>query len=610
VYSQDTPDIGYPPITNKVAGANDFRVNYLGDAAAGIDERQGILWSSEAQFYHDVNDYRERLLNDTFIRSLNLPPQIETNLISRQFRPDLFIEVPPTLAKPTLEIDELYTVFGLRLYPEANIEAVPLRNRGPYQNYATMPPLSLAYDSEDPVGDYAGILQNWVLGNNGGFPDDSSFDNIWTTNILSAVNNGLSAWASYRYSGKSEVYRYADYSWRIWADRPCGGTNVPCTKGRNLRNVMMADVPSNTSRDGVFPFSMPGNLLNVDGPVPDQMSAMYIAAIFYDIANEAGLGVYKADQIFWKSISTITNNQTFTLKDLGATVQAATHALWPDDRYALDVADVLASRGIPVNGATDFHSNLPGPIGDASTLDSNTSTKFGSLHPDVQPSVNVYGDYTFSTNGYTQPNASLSDYVTYQLYKHSKYGPCDKVALTDGTFTVNSSSAPFNWSYNNDGTFYGELMDRNLGNVVVFAPGAHVRWIRSRQRCPNEATGFYAEDVRPFGFICTKATLNGFSFTVSALSTNQTLKTYQLTIVDPSTNAVGVATYNWTFVDYVGNTNTASGPVVQYAAYLDQPFTISIDRIRGGETNNLTLRERGNDLDRNGGSAFVRNLVP
>ena len=124
------------------------------------------------------------------------------------------------------------------------------------------------------------------------------------------------------------------------------------------------------------------------------------------------------------------------------------------------------------------------------------------------------------------------------------------------------------------------------------------------------ATGFYAEDVKPFGFRVIKATPNGFSFTATALSETATNKTYQLAIVDPSTNTLGAATYAWTFTDYLGNTNSVTGSVVQYIAFKDQPFTLSIARTRAAQTDTLTLRERGNDLDRNGGNAFVRNLVP
>jgi hypothetical protein len=48
----------------------------------------------------------------------------------------------------------------------------------------------------------------------------------------------------------------------------------------------------------------------------------------------------------------------------------------------------------------------------------------------------------------------------------------------------------------------------------------------------SEALGFYAEDVRPFGFRVIQATPNGFSFIVTALTETPTNKTYQLTIVD------------------------------------------------------------------------------
>lgn len=181
--------------------------------------------------------------------------------------------------------------------------------------------------------------------------------------------------------------------------------------------------------------------------------------------------------------------------------------------------------------------------------------------------------------------------------------------LTYGSFTVNPS-APFNWSYNSNGTYYLELADRELGNIVVMLPGNVVRSMNSRQRCPNEATGFYAEDVRPFGYTVIKATPNGFSSTASALSETATNKTYQLTIVDPSTATLGAATYAWSFTNYLGTATTAAGSTFQYTAVKDEPLTLSITRTRASQTDTLTLRERGNDLERNGGQAFVRNLVP
>jgi hypothetical protein len=52
------------------------------------------------------------------------------------------------------------------------------------------------------------------------------------------------------------------------------------------------------------------------------------------------------------------------------------------------------------------------------------------------------------------------------------------------------------------------------------------------------------------------------------------------------------------------------GRTCSCSAYLDKPLTISITRTRVSQTDTLTLRERGNDLDRSNGQAFVRNFVP
>src|SRR3974390_31376 len=121
--------------------------------------------------------------------------------------------------------------------------------------------------------------------------------------------------------------------------------------------------------------------------------------------------------------------------------------------------------------------------------------------------------------------------MAFLFYKHSKLGPCDELQLTDGTFAANGA-------YNNDGTYYWAATDRVLENMVLLVPGNTIRWRNMRERCDNEAMGFYAEDVQAFGFIVTEGTPNGFSFTVSALSSNATFKTYQLSIVDPSTNTL------------------------------------------------------------------------
>ncbi len=337
-----------------------------------------------------------------------------------------------------------------------------------------------------------------------------------------------------------------------------------------------------TSGDGVFPFIVyPAGLSSADGPYGSDLAALYFAAIFYDVANEAGLGVHKADLLFWKTFSMITDTNSltrYTMRMFGTNVLEATRALWPDGRYTNDVADVLTSRGVAVNGAANFRDRLPSAIGDSISLETPSANGFGSAHPESQPSSPNYGSTIVSRNGYTLPDTN-AQYVAYHFYKHSKYGPCDALALTDGTFTVTTNG----WYYNTNGTFYTELTDRELGSLVLLAPGRHIRWMRTRQRCPNEATGYYVEDQRPFGFRVIQATSDGFCFT---------------------------AAYAWTVTNHLGSATSMTGTNAFFTVAKDEPFTLRIERTRGTNIAILTLRERGNDLDRGGGQAFVRNLVP
>ncbi len=155
-------------------------------------------------------------------------------------------------------------------------------------------------------------------------------------------------------------------------------------------------------------------------------------------------------------------------------------------------------------------------------------------------------------------------------------------------------------------------------------PGSTLSFRNFRGRCLSEGTvdaaglsGAYWEDVRAFGFIVQEATPNGFSFRVTRLA--EILSTdrrtdrvaYQLDIEDPSLSLpppLGFnADYSWTFTEFDGAVASAAGRRVVYAALADQPFTIAITRTRppinpgdGSRVDTLTLRERGNDLDRNG----------
>ena len=60
----------------------------------------------------------------------------------------------------------------------------------------------------------------------------------------------------------------------------------------------------------------------------------------------------------------------------------------------------------------------------------------------------------------------------------------------------------------------------------------------------------------------------------------------------------GELSYAWTFTEYTGAQNSDSGPTVYYSALTEQPVDIRASRVRGGETNTITLSEPGSALDR------------
>jgi hypothetical protein len=389
-----------------------------------------------------------------------------------------------------------------------------------------------------------------------------------------------------------------------------------------------------TSKNGVFPYQKPSNIPPLLGPIQSDLACMYFGAIFYDIAHDAGLGIHKADLLFWKTISLIDcggspSEPCYPMRKFGRQVQQAARLLWPASGspnvsiYEEDIRQVLLSRGIAVDaplpgepnavaiGAADFRTMLPPSI--CCVESSAGSAPFQAGHPNSQPTVNQYGASLTGAAIYTAPTTDVS-YMAYTFYKHSKYGPCDFVQFRlndDPNWTPACACTP-------NGTLLAQLEDREPGNITLLLPGHQVVLANTRGRCANEALGFYGEDVRPFGFRVLKATPNGFAFTVARTGEDAQRITYELTIVDPSLNLPGSAPggggpaeYAWTFTEFDGAQAQASGQSVPYAALRDQPFTISIDRTRAGRpTENLTLRERGNDLDRGKGQALVLNAVP
>jgi hypothetical protein len=459
----------------------------------GIDQRTSAAYSSVTHLYAHNEAYRRDWSNDAFILGLNLPTEIEQNLLNRQFRPDydpFFTEDPPLLERPTLWLWEgTEADFGyISLYPVVNKMRSKFRTRGPVEPFSSLPTASIAFAREAFVGDYDGLMAFWVLGDNTGWPSESGYGqgSFWQSNVLPPLNDGLSGWSAYRMSGNTEVYKPFYYMLREWADHQgveaCGGTNYACDKGSSVRNVMMFK-ETQTDRNGVFPFVRPNDTYTfnfIDGPIGSDLSAMYIAAIFYDISVEAGLGDDKADQLIWKTISIIDDRLYLPMRMFGRKVQDAARQLWPDANnpgqsiYEQDIHDVLISRGIAVDaplpgepgevaiGSADFNLSLPPSIG-PTVLGFPVET----ANPTFQPSVNSYGALNWFADEYTA-SASPVDYVAYTFYKHSKFGPCD--------FTEFQLPDDLDWDPVNcpecrpNGTVLFRLEDREFGNITVFLP--------------------------------------------------------------------------------------------------------------------------------------------
>jgi hypothetical protein len=632
------------PVVGRFARpTNDFQVNPSGTSSA--DARQNTLWSSEVHLYYYINDFRKRFINDTFVNSLSLPAQASLNLRNRQFRPDLQGIVNSRL--PWTYPNEIQS-----LTPTLWSTSVPANNffSPSRQRLNTVDPLdSTAFDPEYVIAQYAGAAANWITSGTAQWPADPTWGTVgnlsWRTDVRPAVLEGFKLWSAYRYSGRTELNKYAMRVYRRWRGSICGGTNQPaCNKGWNIDNAMMyldsadpvlnnptnASWPANNSDDtllfpygtnyGTNQYGIRNAFGGVEhyGPHNAELGGMFIAGLFYDISKEVGLGDYKADQLFWKTISLLDPSVAIDMTTFAVRVQQAARALFPNTSnpalswYEQDIVDVFASRGVKMNGVTNFLDNVPPAIGmtanpgPGSLITASATVGFGSSIPETQRnSTTGYNFLSFFQNGY-QVTTPGTQYVTYQFYKFSKYGPCDQLDLTNGT--INAPAGSSNPIMNYDGSMAASYKGRSLGNTLIMAPGQTLRFLRRRQSCVSEQDGYYAEDVRPFGFRALKAIPNGFTFSVARIGATSGRYSYRLTAVDPSLTLTGPntgpATYNWTFTEYNGAVVNATGQQVVYNALINQPVTISVTRVRGAQNDNITVRERGNDLDRNSGKQF------
>ena len=394
VDSINDPANGISPIGPLTRSNNDFRVNPFGDAT--IDPRSAILGSAEAHAYFFINDYRKRFLNDAFIDELQLPTQLAQNLKNLQYRPDGLYAGGQQAArqKPTFRVqEEYYSLSGQVFLPIDSVSIAEARTRG--AQYASLPPISLTWDPSLQIGEYAGLAAFWILGSNKGFTNPAFYgDNASASfaNVTPAMSDGLTAWAAYRYTGDPVPFRYTLYGARATASSSTSNVSAGPRpyQSASIRNVMMYD-EANTTADGVFPFSRPTGSNYNNGLIGSDLAGQFFAAIFYDLANDSGLGLHKADLLHWKTISLVTQDVSggsstpYTMRNFALTLQQAARALFPDPRvghagqslYEKQILDVLTSRGIPVNGVANFRNNLPAAIGSyPSTLQISSANGF------------------------------------------------------------------------------------------------------------------------------------------------------------------------------------------------------------------------------------------
>lgn len=642
----------WPNIPNFNRSNNDFRVDPRCSTLVGsdiacpsdTDEREAHLWSTEAHAYYFIDKYRSEIFNPEFILSLGLDTEIERNLLFRQFRPD---SLDPWSGVPTATSHFRATVKELIDHPSEFNEPVLYldflenqlvgfgRTKYPFMGLDQVESNAIQYDPEVFIGDYAGHIAHWVIGDINGFKVGGWFDE-WPTNNLEALNDGLSHWTAYHYSGRSEVYRDAIAASRSWSESPCDTTGSlgtdyysfipasglqiePCDRGYQIDNVMMHSSEtyndSELEANGVFPFQVP-TLFDGLGPGSTELSAIFFSAVFYDIAQRAGLGDKKADKLFWKTISIIGtpegvgNSQSHSMNDFGENVMRASRLLWPDLRYEEDIRNVLSVRGINLDG-NFFKDNLVATAG-PTALNPNG---FYTLHPvphytdDQYPRVaNNYGLFYFYVDEFTFDNASPSDYLSIRFSKYSNMGPCDYIEIRDG-------SGSYAWDDPESGELLWTGEARAFSNKTLLLPNVNnkIRMHVRTKRCSSEVQGAYAEDVNPFGARIVDASPNGFGVEVNDLGWwGTTKKKFDLNIFDPS-NTDDTATYTWELEQVGMPAVTATGlsgdDTFTVMPLVDEPFTLRVTRSKPGEADMIyEVRENARQLGRESGQGLVVDL--
>jgi len=679
----DTDMAEFNPPTGRLNDAhNDFRIGY-----PALDEqlsRNEMSYLIQTHAYYFYTDFRNAVLNPTMISQLRLPLQLEKNLKFRQFRIDMPAPPPGStlrLAKPILRAFEQSSPFFNLIYPFENVFLSPFVS----QSYYDFKPYSSFFSPDTAIGDVLGLVAQWILGVNQAFPADAVFTTDWSTNVLTAINDGTWDWGSYRYLSKihgsensrmvTEHTRQSFLSNRREAGYPCGSSASAsrpyCDAGENINNVMTMDEVrgSGVAAPWFFPFKGAGYGSPYAEYTESDLGGTFIASIFYDIAERAGLGGARADLLFWKALSMINRTDKMPMRRYGQIIQEAARALWPDPQnsylsiYEEMIRHSLLAKGIAVDatfycadlpdiyGANDSYTccpfvgspepscptakvltgssaatvspMLPPAVGfnQSSLFEASTSLFFSGGTPEVHPAPAGFGQVSAGRNGYTHPSGQ-SSYVAYTFLKDSKYGPFDKFIVTNDyrstTFTNMSSGS---WTCANslaNGYLCQEFTGEELSNKTLLFPGNRIRYARQMLRGASMRDATYVEDTAPIGTRAIKALTDGFAFTVIKTGETSTSISYTVSADDPSYNA-GTDSYSWNIGLYQNSTTTTgaitsfAGPIAGTSVALNlsknQPVVIELTRMRNGVPQVLRIVDRTNDLDRDGGNQFSKRML-
>lgn len=600
---------------------NEFEADFMNPTG---EPTEALIQNSAANLYYHVTNFRNNFFNAQFIEDLDLDPQIEANLLYAQHRVGGFNGLPSDESLFIYDMREGTGFGGVAIDPLQNAIFMSARTLR-FGQEGTFP-VSGAFDPGLIVGEYAGLMAFWVSSFNDLWPGDSFCQSDYPTNMTSCLNDAAEYLTAAYYLQDSHVHRTNGFTAREWDERSCDDpdniSSPPCDRGIIIDHSMLyseAEISAGETEFYPFDYPVPGALQGGNSPTTERPS-IFIAGVFYDLAMEAGLGWRKSYLLFWKTMSMLIQAGDTTMSEYGEAIVVAAQTLWPNGPglglYDDVIKESLNSRGILIDGATSLLDRLPPAIGVGQTLPSTGSFGFGSRIPDRQlpydlPAYGYGSRKTFAVT-YTAQDSDY-EYMAYTTYKHSRYGECDRLDFTDGTW----GEEPENFGdYLEDGTYFERLTEKQLGNRTLLIPGNSVNYQLYRKRCSSEEEGMFAIDVSMFGFRVIQEMKNGFSYTVTRVSEDSDSIRYRFDTVDPSVTMIGTsgrtgpAEYRWTFSDPIRGSYVTDelGASIEVDVLKDNPVTIQVERLRGTEPtseNTLIKTDSGNRLDRDEGRAFV-----